>query len=88
MPSKASQKCYDPRPSMIVRPVKEGSSSTSPLHASTFWHDFASSKLKKTSINTAFVTETCNDEMKSKVKHWVRLKHDLLCHILAERESQ
>jgi len=32
-----------------------------PLHVSTYWHDFASSKLKKTTIDIAFATEQRNE---------------------------
>lgn len=53
---KASQKCFDPHPSMIVRPGVRGSVSTSRRTSQRAGTDSASSRSKRTTVNTAFGT--------------------------------
>lgn len=49
-----------------------------PIARLNIWHDFASSKLKKTTINTALLEQKLHTEMKAKVKHWIHPKVGLL----------
>lgn len=53
---KASQKCFDPHPSMIVHPGVRGSVSTSRRTSQRAGTDSASSRSKRTTVNTAFGT--------------------------------
>lgn len=72
MPSEATQKCYDPHPLYDCTSCV-GGLFLHPIARLNIWHDFASSKLKKTTIKTAFffffLTET---------SHWNEIKSETL----------
>lgn len=53
-----------------------------------FGMTFASSKLKKTTIDTASVTDMNNNEINSKVKHWIHLSRGFTLYLAEARELE
>lgn len=75
MPSKASQKCYDPHPSMIVRSCIGGLLLLHPFACLNILAWLCIIQAEGNNHQYSFCNrKTSNNEMKSEVKHWIHLK--------------